>query len=94
MRDKRCLSKNQTSRGTVTNRAVLRTSCHSAENILLIRSDAVFSQMEFVTLVCNNQHAHRAEAAVYFTSAQRQVLGGNSTKLAHLVTITSHIYTV
>jgi len=50
--------------------------------------------MEFVTLVCNNQHAHRAEAAVYFTSAQRQVLGGNSTKLAHLVTITSHIYTV
>jgi len=45
-------------------------------------------------LVCNTQYAHRAEIPVYFMSAQRWVLGGNSTTLAHLITIRSHIYTV
>jgi len=44
--------------------------------------------------VCNIQYAHRAEISVNFMSVHRQVLGGNSTKLARLVTVTLHFYTV
>ena len=35
--------------------------------------------------VQKNQLTHRVEIFVYFMSAQRWVLGGNSTKLAHPV---------
>jgi len=39
-------------------------------------------------------YTHRAAIPVCFMSALRWVLGGNSTKPAHLVTITSPVYTV
>jgi len=49
--------------------------------------------MEFDTRV---QHSctHRPKISVYFIFVQRWVIGGYSTKLAHLITITLHIYTV
>jgi len=45
-------------------------------------------------LVCHILYTRRAEISVDFMSVQRWVLDGSSTRLAHLVTITSYIYTV
>ena len=48
----------------------------------------------FFTWCAKSWSTHRAELSVYFMSMQRWVLGGNSTKLAHLSPVLRGLYTV
>jgi len=70
----------------------LKAGCGIAVTLLQdpMNSGAVVSKMEFVTQ-CATSSVH---TELRYQFAQGWVLGGNSTKLACLVTITLRIYTV